>query len=260
MDVKAIRESGLLELYLMGACDESDKKIVEQALEQYPELQQDLAEISEALEQYGALHGIQPGEKLKDAIMQEAKRSNQSYSSDPDLKVATDRRSGVLRTLSILGSLGTLLFGLLYFNAQNENREFQKEFEEYKLLCDSLEEASQLEYAFIDDLQHPSNRILPFTSTGTFANVAFYMIYNEELQKNFLQIDRLPPITPQQSYQLWSLKPDQAPIPLNVFQGDEGLIIPVDFEDGTATYALTIEPRGGQESPTLSNLIGTVNV
>jgi anti-sigma-K factor RskA len=34
----------------------------------------------------------------------------------------------------------------------------------------------------------------------------------------------------------------------------------VDFIDKTATYAITIEPKGGSKSPTLENLIGTMGV
>ena len=49
------------------------------------------------------------------------------------------------------------------------------------------------------------------------------------------------------------------PVPLDVFQGDEK-ILEVAFEEGTETYAITIEPLGGQESSNLDNLIGTISV
>ena len=48
-------------------------------------------------------------------------------------------------------------------------------------------------------------------------------------------------------------------MPLNVF-ADKNTIIPVDFIDQTATYAITIEPKGGSQSPSLDKLIGTMGV
>ena len=74
------------------------------------------------------------------------------------------------------------------------------------------------------------------------------------------QCRSLPAIASNESYQLWSMKPDQAPIPLTVFQGDEGVFIPVDYEENTGTYAITVESFGGVESPTLENLVATVGV
>ncbi|MBK8625039.1 MAG: anti-sigma factor [Saprospiraceae bacterium] len=62
-----------------------------------------------------------------------------------------------------------------------------------------------------------------------------------------------------QAFQLWSLKDGVDPMPLNVF-ADKNTIIPVDFIDQTATYAITIEPKGGSKSPSLDKLIGTMGV
>jgi len=85
------------------------------------------------------------------------------------------------------------------------------------------------------------------------------MYLDEKTKKNFIELKKMPSITSQQSYQLWSLKADVAPIPLTVFQGDEN-IFEVAFEEGTGTYAITIEPLGGKESPSLENLVGTISI
>jgi hypothetical protein len=53
------------------------------------------------------------------------------------------------------------------------------------------------------------------------------------------------------------LKGDLAPIPLDVFESQEGVFIEVKFEENTNVYAITVEPRGGGTVPTLDNLVGT---
>jgi len=47
---------------------------------------------------------------------------------------------------------------------------------------------------------------------------------------------------------------------LTVFKKGDNYILPVDFEEGTQTYAITIEKAEGVQVPTLSRLIGTIGV
>ena len=59
---------------------------------------------------------------------------------------------------------------------------------------------------------------------------------------------------------MWSIKANQAPAPLNIFDIPEDGLVEVQFVEGTEVYAITIEPEGGRDTPTLENLIGTVGV
>ena len=70
----------------------------------------------------------------------------------------------------------------------------------------------------------------------------------------------LPDIVSDQTYELWSIKPNQPPIPLNVFDKPVNGLIEVAYVDDTSVYAITIEPKGGKNTPTMENLIGTVSV
>jgi mannose-6-phosphate isomerase-like protein (cupin superfamily) len=69
MNIEEIRESGLLELYLHGSLEESEQIIVTQALEKYPELQQELKEIEFALLKHAENYAVKPHGVVKPMLL-----------------------------------------------------------------------------------------------------------------------------------------------------------------------------------------------
>ncbi|MEE9374328.1 MAG: anti-sigma factor [Saprospiraceae bacterium] len=255
MDLKDIRESGLLELYLIGAGSDEERKIVETAIEKYPELSKDINTISKSLEKFANIHGVTPSADLKGKILKSIESS--SIKSPISQTKTPNSVSNPVRTL--LG-LAAVMLGILCFFLNNKIGNLNQDLQKIETECDSISQLSTIQYAFIENLQNPDNQIIKLVATDNYQETQLFLVYNDVNQKNYLQIQNLPTIASNQSFQLWSLKPNQAPIPLTVFQGSEGVFIPVDYEDGTATYAITIEPFGGQKSPTLEHLIGTVSI
>ena len=256
MDLREIRESGLLELYIIGECSQEEIGQVEKAVSEYPELKNDLREIESTLEKYAKIHNTPPSPNLKETLMNKA-RSEGLFKNKGQKSPSSTAQ---INWLNVLLGLVTVSMGILYVSNLSKLAKVENEYQRSKILCDSINNESQIQYALIDQLQDASNEIIPISATPKYASTEIYLIHNVANRKNFIQVQSLPSITAQQSFQLWSLKPDQSPIPLTVFQGTEGVFIPVSYEDNTATYAITIEPLGGQDSPTLDKLIGTVTV
>lgn len=259
MDLLDIRESGLLELYVLGQCSAEEIRIVEIAIKSFPELKKDLYQIGAALEQYARLHSVAPAAELKDQILEEVRKDNTTVSSTKQKKSAptSTRMPGMI---AMVLAASTLALAYFLYLANQEKAATQQELDEYKIFCDSIQLNSDAQYAQLERLQDPDNDVLVITPTEKYAETEIFLIYNSNDQQNFVQVRNLPIISDQQSFQLWSLKEGQNPIPLTVFQGDEGFFIPVEYESGTATYAITIEPFGGGQVPTLEDLIGTFNV
>lgn len=261
MDLKEFRASGWLELYLMGGCNQEQTAIVEKALDDYPELQEDIREISSALSSYANIYKKTPSPELKGKILEAASSQNLERGSPKNTSTlkepSANSSSFAITWLFGLLALGALGFSLLQHNNHKTEREI---WEQDKIRCDSIEQARSIEFALLEDLKEGNNQFINIDPTGNYTQVALTLVVNAVTQKNYLKVANLPVLNANQSFQMWSLKPDTAPIPLTVFQGDEGVFIPVDFEEGTPTYAITIEPRGGVASPTLANLIGTWSV
>jgi hypothetical protein len=254
MGIAELRASGLLELYVIGGATAEEVKTVEQGLLDFPELKVDLYEIGGAVEVYAEIHKMEPSVQLKNVIMRKVGVKSAAKSSS--LPTST----GIPKWLTYLLAVLVGILGILYWTTNNNYNVMSAEYAASQNESDSIRQANVIQYALMEQLQDQDNEVLAFSATEKFDQTDLFLLYNENSKRNFIQLKNIPPISAQESYQLWSLKAGQDPIPLTVFQGDEGLFIPVDFEDGTATYAITIEQRGGAQSRNLANLIGTINV
>ncbi len=69
MSIDQIRESGILESYVLGDLEASEVVELEKALKTFPELQKDIREIELSLEKYAQAHAIAPDRAIKPMLM-----------------------------------------------------------------------------------------------------------------------------------------------------------------------------------------------
>ncbi|MEP6793308.1 MAG: anti-sigma factor [Saprospiraceae bacterium] len=254
MDIEEIKASGLLELYVMDQLSPAEKAEVEGYLNTYPELRHEIREIERSLEVYAGSAALKSPAGVREKILDAIRHDTNGTSG------------GRLQTFNIwpmvaaLFGLGLLLFGYFYFQKENENKLLAKEIVTLRDTCDSKTNELTNQLNLLRQLTAPNNKILPFTATPGFASTDLYLHTNKTTKRNFIQVRNLPAIASNQQYELWSIKPNQTPAPLNVFDSPENGLIEVAYIDETAVYAITIEPRGGKNTPTMENLIGTVSV
>ena len=274
MTVKEIRESGILEHHVLGLLSEQDVLRVEGYLMQFPELQKDYLEIQMAMQSYAKSEGITPKRNLeaqiksliKDQgnqnIVKSKKENTTSANKQNDNTKKPNNNSSNLFKNFILFSLGaiTMLSSWYAYEKNNDNKKLQQSYIALKDDCEN-ERASQDEIILkYKEINRENSKTLNFTPTKGYNETNLLFHFNPVTQKNYIQIKKLPAIASNQAFQLWSLKDGTDPIPLTVFKNGEDFIIPVDFEQGTGTYAITIENENGATTPTLSRLIGTVGV
>jgi len=255
MTINEIRESGLLELYALGTLSGSELTQVEQALTQFPELKTDLNNIERTLQAYAGANAVSPSPGLKNKILQEAKSSNSNPNNKPK---KGNNNSDLFTSLIALLSLVTAFFAYSWFSTNQEMQQMEERHRIETEACDSIQEQSNKQYALYQDLTNPNNKIVANPPQAKYPETEIYFYHNLADKKNYLQLSSLPPIDNNtQSYQLWSIIGTNPPQALDVFQSDGDLVIPVQFIEGTEVYAITIEQKGGVQSPTLEDLIGT---
>lgn len=257
MDLKTYIESGILELYVLGQLSPEEEKEVQDMQAKHIEIQREIHEISISLEKYGQINAIKAPAHVADRIFENLP-SKPVYSSVKASDVPP--KSGLTwNTLTTLFALLSVLGFSMYFILKTEHNSAIQKYESDKKACDSIATQQQQQFAIINQINDPYNKIIDMTPTAGYAGISVYLHYNVVNKKNFLQLVNLPEITSDQAFQLWSLKDGADPMPLDVFV-DNNKIIEVAFVDNTATYAITIEPKGGSKSPTLERLIGTMGV
>lgn len=260
MDLKTYIESGILELYVLGQLSSEEEKEVQDMQAKHIEIQREIHEISLSLEKYAQLNAIKAPAQVADRIFENLPSKSSGTTSSVNNTVVTPPKTGLSwNTLTTLFALLSVLGFSMYFILKTEHNSAIKKYESDKKACDSIATQQQQQFAIINQINDPNNKIIDMTPTAGYAGISVYLHYNVVNKKNFLQLVNLPEITSDQAFQLWSLKDGADPMPLDVFF-DNNKIIEVAFVDNTATYAITIEPKGGSKSPTLERLIGTMGV
>lgn len=265
MNINEIRASGLLELYVLDALNGSELEQVKVFLKQFPDLKSDLNSIERTLQTYAYANAITPRTDLKAQILQEARNSrNISNNNTTNNIQSSSSGNGLWMALAALLALLTAFFAYSWFSAKaSANETIQKLEEKHRTeneACDSIRLESTRQYALYQDLTNPNNQIIQNAEMPKYVGTEIYFYHNPVDKKNYLQLSALPPIDNNtQSYQLWSIIGTDPPRPLNVFQSDVATI-PVQHVEDTQVYAITIERKGGVQSPTLENIIGTFTI
>jgi anti-sigma-K factor RskA len=81
------------------------------------------------------------------------------------------------------------------------------------------------------------------------------VFYNPASESSLIDVCNLPVPPSDQQYQLWAIV-DGTPVSMGVFEvgADPSNLQPVEYVAGAQAYAVTLEPKGGSESPTLEQM------
>lgn len=248
-----LRASGLLELYVIGELSPREHAQVEEAIQSYPELKQELQDIEQTLQQLAFAKTIPPNSRVL----------THTLAAIPGVKINPIALPAAPRNWAALGLLllsFALLSSAVYFWNLNKQTSAQlASVQAERNDCLAQQEATKAPIAMLEDLQRSDNQIVKIGASDKYPSANVYLYLNNNTKRNYLTLSEMPALAADQSYQLWSLKANVDPIPLNVFD-DAETIIPVAFEEGSANYAITIEQKGGATAPNLEELIGVFSV
>lgn len=235
----------------MDQLSPAEKAEVEGYITRYPELRQDLREIENSLEFFSQAAALPAPPAVRTRVMDTLR----------DEFVPEGRTSGgSMKYFAVAMGMAMLLFGYLYWQRNGEANQLQEQMNDLRDTCQSREQLMAQRIELLQQLTLPNNHIVPFTATDGFASTDLYFHHNPVSKRNFIQVRSLPTIREDQIFELWSIKPGEAPSRMDLFTNPQDGLVEVQFVEGTAVYAITIEPAGGVDSPTMENLIGTVAV
>lgn len=253
MTHKEIIESGLLELFALGQIDPADKYLVENAILQSEEVRNELREIENSLQHYAGIHRVEVSDGLLDKVYE-------NIDNAPSATVAeSSHRSSSKIYQLIAGMAAVFMIGALVWSL-NRYDDLEQEYNSLSSDCESIRQDQEVKNQYFAALTDIRYKQIPIAVTAEEFQSEIVLYNNAQEEKNILMVRALPELASNEAIQLWSLKPDQAPIPLDVIQSDTEALVEVAFEDATATYAITIEDRAGAQTPNLDKLIGTFAV
>lgn len=265
MNAQEIISSGLLELYALEQCSATEAQQVENMLDN-PEVAAAYEEIQESLFAFAERHSKAPSTGVKQKILAEIAQKDATPVIDLQQN-KKDRTMFWLRAAMIALLLSGAANLLLLSGLQNAQTEIAQLRTTNSVLASEIE-ISRTNFNQEKNLNNlfAQGDVVKVKLNSTNKTEQEAVVYwDKNSGKTIISAKGLPKIDKDKSYQLWCLV-DGKPVDMGVLDanhiGSNDLAQLKTTDLTPDAFAITIEPLGGRETPTLEQLmvIGNVKV
>ena len=249
----------MLELYAMGISSAEENKIVEQHLQEFPELKDELKEIEMSLENYAQANAVQPAAHVKEKLFNQlfAKEGGDENNEAPVISINKKYRRPVFYKF-IAAAVFILLIGSIVLNYSY--------YEKYHQLNDELANAQQKldeqeksTQAMSHDLDVMTNKnALPVVLNGTqnAPDAVAKIFWMKNTGEVYIDPKNLPNVPEGKQYQLWAIV-DGKPVDAGLIETSKGTyhIQKMKSFGNVQAFAITLEKAGGSPTPTMNEMI-----
>ncbi|NRA93726.1 MAG: anti-sigma factor [Psychroserpens sp.] len=257
MDKTYILDQGILVKYVLGELNEKEILDVEQALSDYPELRDHLKSIEDNFEQLALENAIEPSESVKSKLLAEISNSDPKViplSSGNNAKTYL-RIAASVAAIFLVGSI------YLYFEwtatqaqlklVEDQNSELNNELDQ---LSKDFNETSSL-YASIND---PNTKKYILEGNALMPEAKLISYVNDVERSVVINTTFLPELKDDQDYQMWADVEGEM-INMGVIDTKSPMLA-MNYIDHSESLNITIEPAGGSDHPTVSQLITNIYI
>jgi anti-sigma-K factor RskA len=271
VDIQNYISSGKLELYLLGELSEREREEVVRMAKKYPEIQKELDQLEEAFFQIDQRSGSAPSQSVKKRIFDSLEND---FNEDKEGSVKELPKSRIVSmqpwktyfaaacVAAVIATVAAIYYANQYFDL---DQKFTAMVQEQSVLA---EELNKYKVNF-----EQSDAQLETLLTGNFQRVPMkgdgFEIQKDALvdvwwDKNansvFVSVNNLSSLEDQYDYQLWAIG-DQGPIGIGLVNANQKFTLQqMEAVASAGTFAITVEPKGGSQSPTLEKLVVIGNV
>lgn len=254
INIQEYIESGILEQYALGLTTAEQNAEIAEVLKQYPELQKELTAIENGLELFAKQYSKPMPAYLKDRVLRGIEQEKNKLNL-----AKSDSGTTFLNYLLYL-AIPVLIVSTLYFWKKNQDKAI--EITEQKINYQQLElKFNRDSLALVDcnsqlnDLRTKDQHRILLKGTPKSPQSIAAIYYDTLAQKTFLDVLDLPPAPPQKQYQLWAIVSGK-PVDLGVFDlvNKKSAFKEIKFVSKAEAFAITLEPYGGQASPSMDQM------
>lgn len=271
-------------MYVLGELPSAEASEVEVMATSHPEVQQEIAFIQNTYEALAHQLPMTPRPELKSKIIEQltgtvpsvaAVSKETPSSSNGSVATSTEpptrQRSLLPFQLGIAASVVVALLAAgaaFYFRSQwkETEQELDQVVAQNQEVATQFETSSQEAERLKNDLsivESPDFQQIALAGTDLSPSSSAKVYWNRNSSQVYLNAGNLPTPPDDQQYQLWAIV-DGQPVSAGVLDVDRDEQSPLqamssDIADAAA-FAITLEPRGGSESPTLEAMYVLGNV
>lgn len=253
MDMKdKIREfldSDLLEKYLLGTTTTEESHRVEHYIALYPEVRKIYNELQDNLEAFARTYAAKPPEGLRERIMAQIQKQK------------SDRNR--FYRFAAAASVAILLFAgaSLFFWNQNKNLQMENTVVTNKIKTleqDMREQLEDVRNQFIV-LNNPQTKTYNLNGNKKAKELKAVAYINPVKKLSYINVKQLPNLPEDQCLQMWA-EVNGEMVNLGVIDKNHSYnkLTALPYGKNAVGY-ITIEPKGGNNSPTLNNIVANIS-
>ncbi len=272
MDLKKYIESGILEQFVLGSLSSQEVIEVEKLMSRHPEIRAEVMAIEDAMENYAKAHAIKPPLGLEQIILNkiEADYSKKNptestvKSTETLTKGESPKKGSSKLTIGLLLALAAMclfaLFKLFSVTSNLKTLKFKhdKLNQEYALLKEDCNRSKDIAIAsekYLEFIQDRNTKPIVMEGTENAKEALSTVYWNPRKKKSYLRTIAMPEVPSDKQYQLWAIV-DGKPVDMGVFDVaiDANSFIEIPHIEGAQAFAVTLEQKGGVESPTMDQM------
>jgi anti-sigma-K factor RskA len=247
--IRNFLDSDLLEKYLLGSTDLEESQQVERYIAMHPEVRATYNELQENLEAFAQMHAMKAPEGLKARI----------------LKTIREQDSGRrrFRQFAVAASIAALLFASASFFFYDQNRSLMEENslvnnKIMNLEADMKQRLEDVRNQFIV-LNNPQTKKYMVNGNRKAKELKAVAYINPVKKLSYINVRNLPNLPENQCYQMWAEVNGQM-VNLGIIDkaDDKDHLRALPYAENAVGY-ITIEPKGGNNTPTVQNIVANIN-
>jgi anti-sigma-K factor RskA len=242
---------------MLGDLSEKERAEVEMNLSKFPDLKSELLRLEEVQEKLLMQTAINPDKSVKVALLENIRKRQ----AENVISVSQDVSNvNYWKYVAAASLLLAMVSSYLAYNYRNELQEARDNLSQYIAQNQTMAEEYNQVQRHLDEIEedlrvinNPAYKRITLTGTGNAPQALAFVFWNADSREVYLRVQNMKQLARDNQYQLWAIV-DGKPIDAGVFDASiDGLIRMKDIA-GAATFAVTIEPFGGKEKPTLETM------
>lgn len=243
--IRIFLDTDLLEKYLLGTTTTEESLQVERYIAMYPEVSKTYVELQENLEEFAKMHAIKTPEGLKERII---------------ARIRGERigRKKFFR-YAIAASFAAFIFAGASFFFWNQNQTLQ---EENSVVSTQIEDLQKSMTQQLEDmrnqfivLNNPRTRKYNVNGNLKAKELKAVAYINPVKKLSYINVSKLPNLPEDQCFQMWA-EVNGEMVNLGIIEEaqDKDKLMALPYGENAISY-ITIEPKGGNQSPTIENKV-----
>lgn len=270
-ELKIFMESSLLEEYLLGITDDSQTAEVERMLETYPEVKEEYVRMQADIESFCAAYAQKPPSDLKAFILdgieekiEEPTESHMPHAAEMETPIVPMARQGMnwMTAAASIVALIAISAAVYFWNQQQtlvaELGTAKKERAQIAAQLEQLNSSMAQTVGMNSLAYHPKTNCVLLRGNAKADELGVVAYWNEETKQSFLNVLWLPEMEGK-VFQLWA-DVDGEMISLGILDPTQAPFAPIEFKTDAESLNITIEPEGGSDHPTVTDLVSSIPI